>query len=102
MPIFLSRVTVALDVTDYFRIYLTSSIETERSFNLFVLQVTIDCLRATDYLYTGVDSLVVFSQYASICVGIVTADDNQCLDIQLFQDFQSLVELFFCFQFGTT
>ena len=69
--------------------------------DLLVLQVTVDRLRTADYLNTGPRSLVVFGQYASICVGVVATNDNQSLDVQFFQNFQPLVELFFCFQFGT-
>ena len=61
VPVFTCRVTVTLDVTDYFSISLTSCIETERSFNHIVLQVTVNCFRATDYLYTILLSSIVFS-----------------------------------------
>ena len=101
VPVLLCRVAVTLDITDNFGINLTSRVETERSFDLLVLQVTVDRLRTADYLNTGPRSLVVFGQYASICVGVVATNDNQCLDVQFFQNFQPLVELFFCFQFGT-
>ena len=101
MPVLLCRVAVTLDITDNFGINLTSRVETERSFDLLVLQVTVDRLRTADYLNTGPRSLVVFGQYASICVGVVATNDNQSLDVQFFQNFQPLVELFFCFQFGT-
>jgi len=102
VPVFTCRVTVTLDVTDYFRISLTCCIETERSFNHIVLQVTVDCFRATDYLYTVVLSCIVFSQYTSVCVRVVTTNDNQCFDAKFFDDFISLFELAFCFQFRTS
>ena len=101
VPVLLCRVAVTLDITDNFGINLTSRVETERSFDLLVLQVTVDRLRTADYLNTGPRSLVLFGQYASICVGVVANNDNQSLDVQFFQNFQPLVELFFCFQFGT-
>ena len=95
VPVFLGGVTVTLDVTDYLGVNLTSRVETERGLDLGVLQVTVDRLRATDYLYAGADSLVILGQYASVRVRIVTADNNQSLDIKLFQDLKTFIELLF-------
>ena len=95
VPVFLSGVTVTLDVTDYLGVNLTSRVETERGLDLGVLQVTVDRLRATDYLYAGADSLVILGQYASVRVRIVTTDNNQSLDIKLFQDLKTFIELLF-------
>ena len=95
VPVFLGGVTVTLDVTDYLGVNLASRVETERGLDLGVLQVTVDRLRATDYLYAGTDSLVILSQYASVRVRIVTADNNQSLDIKLFQDLKTFIELLF-------
>ena len=102
MPIFAGRVTVTLNVTDYFRISLTSSIKTERSFNHIVLQVSIDSFRATNYLYTVFLSSIVFSQHTSICIRIITTNDNQCFNAQFFDNFKSFFKLAFSFQFRTT
>ena len=102
VPVFTCRVTVTLDVTDYFSISLTSCIETERSFNHIVLQVTVNCFRATDYLYTILLSSIVFSQYTSICIRVVPTNNNQCLDAQLFDDFKSFFKLAFSFQLRTS
>ena len=95
VPVFLSGVTVTLDVTDYLGVNLTSRVETERGLDLGVLQVAVDRLRATDYLYAGANSLVILGQYASVRVRIVTADNNQSLDIKLFQDLKTFIELLF-------
>ena len=102
VPVFTCRVTVTLDITDNFGISLTSSIETERSFNHFVLQVTIDSLRTTDYLYATILGCIIFCQYASVSVRVITTDDYQCLNAQFFDDFQTFIKLFFFFQFGTS
>ena len=95
VPVFLGGVTVTLDVTDYLGVNLTSRVETERGLDLGVLQVAVDRLRATDYLYAGANSLVILGQYASVRVRIVTADNNQSLDIKLFQDLKTFIELLF-------
>ena len=91
-----------MDVTDYFRISLAGSIESEAGFNHFILQVTVDSLRTTDYLYTIVLGCIIFGQYAGIGIRVVTTDNNQSFDIQFFQDLISFFELIFLLQLGTT
>ena len=102
VPVFTCRVTVALDVTNHFWVYFTCSIETERSFNHFVLQVTVDSFRTTDHLYTGILGSIVFGQNAGICIRVVTTNDYQCFDTQFIDNLQPLFELFRSFQFGTS
>ena len=102
VPIFLSRVTVSLYVTDYFGIYFTSRIETERRLYHFVLQVSIDSFRATDYLNSGSNLFIIFGEYASVGIGIVATDNNDSFDSQLFNNFETTVELILRFQFGTS
>ena len=102
VPVFAGRVTVTLNVTDYFRVSLTSRIKTERSFNHLVLQVTVDSLRTTDNLNTAVLRSIVFCQYTSVCVWVITTDNYQCLDAQFLDDFQTFIKLFYLFQFGTS
>ena len=68
VPVFACRVAVALNVTNHLSIGLAGSIETERSFNLVVLQVAVDSLGATDNLYAIVLGSIVFSQHASVGV----------------------------------
>ena len=94
VPVFTCRDTVTLDITDNFGISLTSSIETERSFNHFVLQVTIDSLRTTDYLYATILGCIIFCQYASVGVRVITTDDYQCLAAQFCDDFQTRIAVF--------
>ena len=67
----------------------------------FVLQVTINSFRTPDNLYTAILRSIILSQYAGICIRIVTTDNDQCFDIQFFQDFQSFFKLFLFLQFGT-
>ncbi|OAV75147.1 hypothetical protein Barb7_01270 [Bacteroidales bacterium Barb7] len=98
VPVFAGRVAVAFNVADDFGIYLAGSVETERGFNLFVLQIAVDGFRATDDLYARTNRLVVFSQHTGVCVGIISSDDNQCLDVKLLQYFKPFVELLCGFQ----
>ena len=102
MPVFTGAVAVALDVTDQFAVGLASGIKTETGFNLLVLQVTINGLGATDDLHAILLGCVVFSQYAGVGVGVVATDDDQCLDVQFAQDFDTLLELSFLLQLGAS
>ena len=68
VPVLACTVAVALDVTDEFAIGLAGSIETEAGFNLLVLEVTVDGLGASDYLYTIVLGSIVLGQNASVGV----------------------------------
>ena len=102
VPVLACRITVTLDVTDYFRIRLASRIESERSFNHFVLQVTVDSFRTADNLYAAILGSIILSQYAGICIRVVTTDDNQRFNVQFFQDFQTFFKLLFFFQLCTT
>ena len=102
VPVLLCRVTVTHNVADNLRIDLRSGIKTERSLNLRVLQVAVNRLRTADYLNTCADSLVVLSQHACVGVRVITTDDNECLDAQLVQYLQSLVELLLLLKLRTT
>ena len=102
VPILAGRVTVALDVTNQLRISLTSGIETERSLNLLVLQVTVDGLRTTDYLNTIVLSSIVLGQYASVGVRVVTTNNYDSLDVKLADNLETFLELINLLKLGTT
>ena len=102
VPVLAGRVTVALNVTNQLRVGLTSGVETERGLNLLVLQVTVDGLRATDYLHTVLLGSIVFSQHASVGVRVVTTNDNESLDAQLAQNLDTALELCFLLQLCTT
>ena len=101
MPVFACRIAVALNVTDELRICLTSCIETERSLNLLVLQVTVDSLRTTDYLNAILLSSIVLSKYTSIGVRVITTDDNERLDTEFTENLDTLLKLVFLLQLGT-
>ena len=101
VPVLTCRVTVTLDVTDYFRIGLTSCIKSERGLDHFVLQVTVDSFRTTDNLHTAILGSIVLGQHAGICIRVVTTNNNQRLDVQFFQNFQTFFKLVFFFQLST-
>ena len=98
MPVLLSGVSISFNVTDNFTVCLCSCIETERAFDVFILQVTIDCLRAADYLNTCVVSCEIFSQNCSVCIGVITTDDDDSCDAMLLADFCSYCKLVFAFK----
>ena len=101
MPIFACRTTVALDVTDNFRINLAGSVKSERSLYDLVLQVTINRLRTAYHLNARILGLIIFSQHGSIGVRVVTSHDDQRFDIQFAHDFQSFFKLFFLLKLGS-
>ena len=90
---FLAEFAVSLDVTDQLAVGLGSGIETEGALDILVLQVAVDGLRASDNLYAGVVCCEVLSQNCSICIGIVTTDDNNCSDAVLLANFSCYLEL---------
>gem|GEM_PF-4718134 len=61
--------------------------------NHLVLQVSVDSFRATDYLNSGSDLFIIFGEYASVGIGIVATDNNDSFDTQLFNNFETTVEL---------
>ena len=102
MPIFTGRVCIALDITDNLCIRFASRIETERSFDLFVLQIAVDGLRTADNLHTAFLGCVIFSQDTSVRIRVVATDDDNGFNTQFLDDFKSLFELFLFFEFGTS
>ena len=56
MPVFLRRVTVALDIADKLAVDFRSGVEAERGLDHLVLEVAVDCLRAAEYLNVTVRS----------------------------------------------
>ncbi len=98
VPILLSRVGITLDVTDNFRICLCSSIKAKRSLDVLILQVAVDRLRATDNLNACVLSCHILSEYCSVCIGVVTADDNDSIEPVLLSYFLNDSELLFCLE----
>ena len=100
MPVFLGGVAVSLDISDKLAVCLCCCIKTKGSFNIFILQIAVDRLRASDDLYACLMRCHVLGKNSCICVGIVTADDNDCCDTVLFADLCGNSELFLCLKFG--
>ena len=101
MPVLLSGVTVSFDVTDYLSVGLGSGIETKGSFDVFVLEVAVDGLGAADDLDACAMRSHVLSQNCSVCIGIVTADDNDRCKTVLFSYLSYDAELLLCLEFGS-
>ena len=102
MPVLAGRVAVALNVTDEFRVCLAGGVETERSLDLLVLQVAVNGLGTADHLYPILLGCIVFGQHTGVGVGVVATDDDECLDVQLAQNLDALLELVFFFQLGAS
>ena len=101
MPVFLTRVTVTHNVADNLGIYLCSSVKAEGSLDSVILEVAVDSLRAADYLYASTDRSIVFCEYASVGVRVVTTDDYESLDVESLKDFETFVKLILLLQLST-
>ena len=93
MIIFLSGITVTLNISDNLAIYLAGRVETEGGLNPLVLEVAVDGLGHADHLDVGADILVLLGENGRVGVGVVAADDNESLDVELLEDFQAGLEL---------
>ena len=102
VPVFASRVTVALNITNQFAVSLTSRIETKTGLNLLVLQVTVNSLGATNYLNAILLGSIVLSQNTCICIRVITTDNNQCFDTEFTQNLNSALKLSFLLKLCTT
>ncbi|MPM94549.1 hypothetical protein SDC9_141695 [bioreactor metagenome] len=102
MPVLACRITVALDVSNYFGVDLTSGIKAKRCFYLSVFKVTVNGFRTANYLHTGINGFVIFGQHACVGVGIVSSDDNQRTDVEFLQNLQSFVKLLFLLELCTS
>ena len=98
VPVLLSGVSITLDVTDELGVCLCSGIETERCFDILVLEVTVDGLRAADDLDSCVLSSHILSKSSSVCVGVVATDDNDSGKTVLLSVLGNDVELLFSFE----
>ena len=83
VPVFLGGIRVSFDVSDDLAVGLGRGIETEGAFDIFVLQVAVDGLRASDDLNAGVVCCEVLSENSGIGIGVVTADDDNRSDAVL-------------------
>ena len=73
----------------------------KRSLDDFVLEVAVDGLGTADYLHAGVDLLVVLGEHTCVGVGVIAADDDEGLDVELLEDFKTFVELSLCLELCT-
>src|SRR5699024_423048 len=83
MPVFLCRITVSLNISNHLAVSLGSCIKTKRDLDILILQIAVDGLRASDYLYAGLMSRHVLGKHAGIGIGIVAADDHDSGDAVL-------------------
>ena len=102
MPVLLSRVTVSLDISDKLAVSLGCSIKTKGNLDILILKVSVDGLRASDYLYAGLMCCHVLSKYTSVGVGIVSTNDNDSSDAMFFANLCCNLKLLFGLQFGSS
>ena len=102
MPVLACGIAVALDIADKLCICLCGSIKTEAGLYLVVLQVAVDCLRASDNLHAIVLGCIVFSKHAGIGIGVVTTNDYNSLDVKLTDNFKTLLKLVNLLKLGTS
>ena len=98
VPVLLSGVGITLDITDNLGICLCSCIETERSLDVLVLKVTVDRLGAADNLDACVICSHVLSESSCVCVGVVTADDDDSCEAVLLSIVCNSLELLNCLE----
>ena len=98
MPVFACRITVAFNISNQFRIRFRGRIETERCFNLVVLQVAIDSLRTANNLYSVLLRCIIFGKHAGIRIRVVAPNDDNCIYIELANNLQSFLELLNLFE----
>ena len=102
MPVFASRVSIALDVTNHFCVSFAGCVEAERSFDLVVLQVAVDGFGTTDNLHAILLSGIVFSEDASVGIGVVATDDYDSVETELADYFHTLLKLSHFFELCAT
>ena len=101
VPVLLSGVGIAHDVADEFGIGLDGSVETEGGFDVFVLEVAVDGLRAAANHAGSAVGLEVFTENCSVRVGVVTTDNHDSVELLGLGNGHALLELFFSFELGT-
>ena len=84
VPVLLGTVGITANISNQLGISLTSSVKSKACFNLLVLQVTVDSLGNTDN--TGLLSQLqeTLCQQGCICVGVITTDDYNGIQVKLF------------------
>ena len=101
MPVLLSGISVALDITDHFAVGLGSCIKTEGSLDILVLEVAVDGLGASDDLNACIIRSHILSKYCCVRVGIVAADDHDRGDAVLLAVLRYDLELRNGLKFGS-
>ena len=101
VPVLLGGVGIAHDVADEFGVGLHGGVETEGSFDVFVLEVAVDGLRAAANHAGSAVGLEVFTENGSVRVGVVTTDDHDSVELLSLGNSHALLELFFSFELGT-
>ena len=101
VPVLLGGVGIAHDVADEFGVGLHGGVETEGGFDVFVLEVTVDGLRAAANHAACAVGLEVFTENSSVGVGVVTTDDHDSVELLGLGNSHALLELFFSFELGT-
>ena len=93
VPVFACAICVAHDVSDQFRVDLGCGVEAEGDFDPCVLEVSVDSLRASDHLDSGVLGEEILRQGAGIRIRVVPADDDNCGDAMLLAGRHDLLKL---------
>jgi hypothetical protein len=93
MIVFLRRESVSHDGTDWLRIGLAGSIETETDFYKLVLQISIDGLRTAYYSNIGSLAQKILSQQGSVGVRVISSYDDQSIEFKWFTVLEWLLKL---------
>ena len=101
VPVLLRGVAVSLDIADQLTVCLGSRIKSEGSLDIFILQIAVDGLRASDDLNACIMCSHVLSKNRCIGIGVVAADDNDSSDAMLLADLSRNCELLLGLQFGS-
>ena len=102
VPVLLGTVGITANISNQLGISLTSSVKSKACFNLLVLQVTVDSLGNTDN--TGLLSQLqeTLCQQGCICVGVITTDDYDGIQVELFCSGNASCILLWSFNLGAS
>ena len=101
VPVLLGREGVPAHIARQFGVDLGGGVEPEADLDLFVLQVAVDGLGASDDPDAGFMGLEIFGQDRRVGIGVVPTDNHQGRNSGLFQVGVDLLELFRGFQLGS-
>ena len=100
VPVFAGRVAVAFNIAYQLGIGLGGRVEAEARLYLVVLQVAVDGLGAAYHLHAAVLGSIILGQHTGVGVGVVAADDDDGLDVELAYNLETLLKLAFLLQLG--